>query len=195
MTPATVHRRHRSRGDSGGAVLELALVLPVFLTLILGIVDLVTAFDQQIGLRGGVREAAWNGSRGIFGAPADPACALTFGNVVPDANTQAVMCMVKRRSGLDPVGTRVRVRFVDLDDPAARGRYRNGQGVMVCAMQRVPSVTGFVSSLVGARFQRARLTTVVLSVDPAVITMGGGAERALPQSGGWGFCDPRQPSP
>ena len=53
------------------------MVVPILVLLVMGIVDYGVLFNQKIGLRGGVREAAWNGSRGLFGAPVDSGCNLT----------------------------------------------------------------------------------------------------------------------
>ena len=188
--------RRQGRSERGAVLVELALVVPVLVLLIMGIVDYAVLFNQKIGLRGGVREAAWNGSRGIFGAAPNASCALTFSGAAPDANTQKLMCMVKRRSGLDPSEIRVMVRSVDLDHPAAAGSFDNGMGLMVCAMRKASSTTHFFSSLFSDSFQVARLTTVVLAIDPAVTVVGGGKETAFPtKAGGWSFCDPTQPAP
>lgn len=188
--------RRTGRAERGAVIVELAMVVPILVMLIMGIVDYAVVFNQKIGLRGGVREASWNGSRGIFGAAPTPACNLTFAGPVPDANTQRIMCMVKRRSGLEASEIRVKVRTVDLDDDAALGSYDNGKGLMVCAMRQASSTTHFFSSLFTDSFQVARLTTVILAIDPAVTTVGGGQETPFPnKAGGWGFCDPAQPAP
>jgi len=189
--------RHRRRSGERGAVLvELAMVVPILVLLIMGIVDYAVLFNQKIGLRGGVREAAWNGSRGIFGAAPNSSCTLTFPAALPDLNTQKVMCMAKRRSGLDQSEVRVMVRMVDLDNPSLPATYTNGKGMMVCAMRKASSTTHFFSSLFTNSFQVARLTTVILAIDPAVTVVLGGAETPFPgKAGGWSFCDPTTAPP
>ena len=129
-----LHRRRWARLDGrterGAVLVELAMVVPILVVLIMGIVDYAVLFNQKIGIRGGVREAAWNGSRGIFGAAPNSSCSLTFPAALPDDNTQRIMCMVKRRSGLDQSELRVMVRVVDLDNPANPATYANGKGLM-----------------------------------------------------------------
>lgn len=186
----------RRRAERGAVLVELAMVVPILVLLIMGIVDYAVLFNQKIGLRGGVREAAWNGSRGIFGAAPNSSCTLTFSGTIPDANTQKIMCMVKRRSGLDQSEVRVMVRTVDLDNPGAAATFDNGKGLMVCAMRKASSTTHFFSSLFANSFQLSRLTTVVLAIDPAVTAVGGGQEVPFAgKAGGWSFCDPTQPAP
>ena len=46
------------RGDRGAAAVELALVLPVLMLLVLGIIDFGLAYNRQITLSGGAREGA-----------------------------------------------------------------------------------------------------------------------------------------
>lgn len=194
--PRRGERGDPRRGERGAVLVELALVVPILVVLVMGIVDYGMLFSQKIGLRGGVRESAWNGSRGIFGAAPSPACGLTLSGATPDDNTQRLMCMVKHRSGLDPDEIRVKVRTVDLDDGSRPGRYDNGQGLMVCAMRRASSTTHFFSELLDDTFQVARLTTVIISIDPATTTVSGGEERAFSgMDGGWSFCDPDRPAP
>lgn len=194
--------RPRSRGprgtrrDRGAVLVELAMVVPLLIVLIMGIVDYAVLFNQKIGLRGGVREAAWNGGRGIFGAAPDSSCNLTFSGAAPDANTQKLMCMVKRRSGLDPAEVRVMVRTVNLDTATASSSYQPGDGLMVCAMRKASSTTHFFTSVLSNSYQVSRLTTVILSIDPKVTTVGGGQETPFAgRAGGWGFCDPTKPPP
>ena len=196
----TLHRRRHGRLDGrserGAVLVELAMVVPILVLLIMGIVDYAVLFNQKIGLRGGVREAAWNGSRGIFGAGPSGSCGLTFSGAAPDAATQQIMCMVKRRSGLDPREIRVMVRLVDLDTPSAPATYDNGKGLMVCAMRQASSTTHFFSSVLADSFQVSRLTTVILAIDPKVTKVGGGQETPFAgKAGGWSFCDPTVPVP
>lgn len=188
--------RGRPGSDRGAAIVELAMVVPFLVVLVMGIVDYAVLFHQGIGLRGGVREAAWNGGRGIFGAPVDAACHLSFAGPAPDDATQRLMCMAKRRSGLDPAEVRVRVRTVDVDDGAAGGSYESGKGLMVCAMRSATSTTRFFSAVLHGKVQRSRLTTVIVAVDASAPPVGGGAEAPLGDAtDGWSFCDPAQPAP
>lgn len=189
-------RGPRACRERGGAVVEMAMVVPLLVVLVMGIVDYAVLFHQGVGLRGGVREAAWNGGRGILGAPETAACRLTFDDVVPDDATRRLMCMAKHRSGLDPAEVRVMVRTVDLDDATGPGGYATGKGLMVCAMRAASSVTHFFSGVLDGGVQRSRLTSVILGADASAPTVGGGHETPLPGADrGWSFCDPATPAP
>jgi Flp pilus assembly protein TadG len=50
------------RDDAGSAAVEFALVLPLLLTLVLGIVNLALVFGQTLALNNAAREAARQGS-------------------------------------------------------------------------------------------------------------------------------------
>lgn len=62
--PQTSRRRHKGHHDRGAAAVEMALVLPLLLFLVMGIIDFGRAYSAQIQLssaaREGVRLAALN---------------------------------------------------------------------------------------------------------------------------------------
>lgn len=62
--PNTLRRRHKSHLDRGAAAVEMALVLPVLLFLLMGLIDFGRAYNAQIQLsqaaREGVRLASLN---------------------------------------------------------------------------------------------------------------------------------------
>lgn len=186
-------RWNRRRDERAAVLIELALVVPLLIVLVMGIADFAVLSSDSIGLRGGVREAAWNASRGIFGATPSADCALRFAGPAPDTNTQKIMCMAKRRSGLAASEVRVAVKVVDIDG-ATSSSFTAGAGLMVCAIRDVHSATGFFRNVLDHELQRARLTTVILAVDPGT-TVGGGAEQPIEGPGDWSFCDPGAPAP
>jgi hypothetical protein len=179
------HARARRRGDRGAALVEMALVAPLLIMLVLGIVDFSTLFSEKIDLRGGVREASWNAGRGIYGSTVP--CALSFTQAPPpNAETRQVMCLVKARSGLDGSDLRVMVRLVNLGPVGQPATYEVGQGLMVCAMRTPQSVTHFFSSLFAGKTQKSRLSTVILRTSGTLVTA---SEDHLPDLD-WTFCDP-----
>lgn len=180
------HPRRRNRPERGAVLVELALVAPVLLVLVLGIIDFGMVFSDSISMRGGVREASWNASRGILGS-AD-GCPLTFAGTAPTAATQRVMCLAKDRSELPAAGMRVKVRLVDLSNPANPGIAAVGQGLMVCTMRYAHSTTGFFSMLLDDRLQRARLTNVIIASDAGNPVVD--AEEAPLTGSDWSWCDP-----
>ena len=184
----------RRRNERGTALVELALVVPVLVILIMGIVDYSTLSNEKISLRGGVREASWNASRAIFGAPAT--CPLHLTAQAPTENTKQIMCMVKLRSGLDASDLRVKVRLIDLTNPSASGPYAAGTGLMVCAMRTPESTTHFFTGMLAGHTQKTRLTNIILTVGvaPDAGDVVEAEEDHLPGAT-WDFCDPNQPVP
>lgn len=191
---ATRSGRRGAASERGAVLVELGLVVPVLIVLIMGISDFASLYSDSIGLRGGVREAAWNASRGIFGAAPGADCSLTFAGPAPDTNTQKIMCLVKRRSGLPAAQVRVAVKVIDIDTGAASS-FANGNGLMVCAIRDVRSGTGFFAQVLDHRVQQARLTTVILAIDPGSTVVGGGSEQPVEGPGDWTFCDPNVAAP
>ena len=85
--------RESGRSDGASAV-EFALVVPVLLLLVFGIIEYGLWFSDSARRRQGVREAARQGVVGNFGTES---CDLTGAS--GDANAQALMCTAQDRIG------------------------------------------------------------------------------------------------
>jgi Flp pilus assembly protein TadG len=101
-------RRHD--GDRGAAAVELALVLPVLLLLVMGIVDFGIAYNRQVSLSGGARE----GVRWLALHPDDSATArdktVAAGPMQSDgspllASSDVAMCTAGAGSTCTPTAT------------------------------------------------------------------------------------------
>ena len=57
----TGHRPVRDRRQRGAAAVEFALVLPLLLSLLLGVIDFGMAYGQSVSLQGAAREAHGRG--------------------------------------------------------------------------------------------------------------------------------------
>jgi len=75
--PATLSL-HARAASAGGAAIEFALVLPVFLALLSGIVDFGWVFFQQTNLQAAVREGARMGAMTATTATTDPRAVATL---------------------------------------------------------------------------------------------------------------------
>ena len=94
MCSLKTHTQKRSRGERGQALLEFAFVVPIFLVLLLGIVDFSWALRSWITVTNSAREGA---RLGAVGATCDDiqqrvvdtsAGLLTLANVPPPVNCQ-----------------------------------------------------------------------------------------------------------
>jgi len=187
-SPARRTRRHRS--DRGAAIVELSIMALLLITLVMGIIDFGTLFNQRIGLQNGAREAVWNGSRSIVGAPAT--CGLNLGATPASGsaqdNTARVMCMAKRRTPFPASETAVKVRIVDMANPTGPApAWGPGAGVMVCMMRQATSTTGFFDFLMAGRVHKVRLTNIV--TDPSLVNGLTTLAEAPLAGSNWNWCD------
>lgn len=110
LTPGRFRRPHLRRGRArsrGQAVVEFALILPVFLLLTLGVVDMARLFTSYISLTNGVSSAAIYAGSGSYLAwcasgAAIPCPAGTLAvNMAPDPGNVAYQILIDS-TGLTP---------------------------------------------------------------------------------------------
>src|SRR5216684_4278997 len=102
VTPIEGKKRSPRRlGERGAAMVEFALVIPLLVTVLLGIIDFGIIYNGWISLR--------QGSVANFGMSAS--CTLTFagGGSAPSTDLQKLMCLAKNQIGLDATATRIKV--------------------------------------------------------------------------------------
>ena len=78
----------RTRRDDGAAAVEFALVAPLLIMLVFGIIEFGISFAQQLSLSNGARQGARFGAVGYFGAGASATLA-TCGDVVQQVQSAA----------------------------------------------------------------------------------------------------------
>lgn len=141
--------------------------MPVFVVLLMGIIDFASVFNDANSVRQGVRE----GARQLVVADLDvDGCTGTA--------AQKVACVTKERIGLDAADTRVRVELAST--------YQPGEQVTVCAMHQLGSLTGMFGSILDGRVSKSSITMRLEEIDdlsPLVTT----SETALPGSD-WTWC-------
>jgi Flp pilus assembly pilin Flp len=120
----------RGRRDQGAAAVEFALVVPILLAVMLGIVDYGMWFSDTLSTRQGVREAArlavvesYNG-----------------GGCASSKSLDEVACTVDDRIGAISGPTWVRVKSTKADGSAG---WEQGGSVTVCAIVKSNGLTGF----------------------------------------------------
>jgi hypothetical protein len=124
-------RRVRGRAiDRGAAAVEFALVVPVLLLLVMGILDYGRFFFDSVSLRQGAREAARQAVVQVYGA----SCAGTVGVGAK------IACSAKAASDMT-IGTPVVYIPAVTEDVVGKGT--QGQQLLVC-MQSKEQGTGFV---------------------------------------------------
>ncbi len=132
----------RMKGERGASLVEFALVLPVLLLLVFGIIDFGFAFNDYQSLRQGVRDGARQGVVTAFGS--SMSCGLNGSAASATDNTKKLICTTKNRTGLGN-GTRVALVVLHPTDDTAPATFAKGNRLLVCAQRPATSVSGFFS--------------------------------------------------
>ncbi len=150
--------RRRGQGlrkDDGASAVEFALVLPILLMLLFGVVDYGWWFGETLGLRSGVREAARLGA---------------VNEVVPAASSadavKAVMLQRSPQLSSDAAALAVAVRIYG---PGATGEIPGtGSTLLICATFPGESITGLGDVLYPFPDDQAASATMRLEKTPVL---------------------------
>ncbi|MGB6057713.1 MAG: TadE family protein, partial [Microthrixaceae bacterium] len=135
------------RRERGAAMLEFAIIMPVFLLLVLGIIDFGATFNDYNSVRQGVRE----GARQVVVADWSlPGC--TSGT-----SSQRAQCVTSARIDLDPARTKTRIQLETTYEP--------GEQITVCSMYQARSITGMFGSVLNSTVLRSRITMRIEQID------------------------------
>ena len=190
-----VGRRAASRdprdGERGTALVEFAIVVPLFLMLVFGVIAFGVTYNDYISVRQGAREAARQGAVGDF-APAYTTgvpCYLT-GASAASSNIKNLICLAKNQIGLDATNTRVKVlsgapNFID------PGTFQKGESLIVCAQYPLDAVSGVIAPFLSDAFLRTKTS---IRIEKSDISATGGEETALSGSD-WSWCTVSGSSP
>ncbi|MCU1351872.1 MAG: hypothetical protein JWM05_1081 [Acidimicrobiales bacterium] len=173
---ANAHRRPadcRHGSHRGAALVEMALVLPIFMMLVFGIIDFTSALTSDNALQAGTREGARSAIVGDVGT--DITCP-TYGGASISTATNQLICLTKSRTGLDQ--TQVRVKVIV---PAS---YAPGTTLTVCTMYPEKSVSGFFSAALNGKIFT---TAVHMRVETTNTDLQSFAETSLP-GGSFSWC-------
>jgi hypothetical protein len=157
--------------ERGATLVEFALVLPLLMLVVLGIVDLGMRLADGHALEDGIRDAAREVVVGNTGG--DSGC-VVVGSAVPNTETNEMICLVKNRVGLPESDVRVRIVI-------GAGGAVTGEPLLVCAQYPGDSFTGLLPQF-GSDSLSAR-TVLRLEVDSPVESY---AETS--HAGGWPQC-------
>ena len=171
------------RRDAGAAALEFALVLPVLVLILFGIIDYGLYFSNNLSAESGVQTAARQATVGSL----DTTC-TTPADAPSDTSAQVgqLMCMVKANTGSITGTSYVEVAFPG--DPTTTGWYP-GQQLIVCEVIDVQGLTGYVPlpRHDGQVVIRSKVVTQIQSFPmPQQLPDTTRAEGDPP--GGWGWC-------
>jgi hypothetical protein len=179
----------RNRGDRGAALVELAIILPIFVVLVFGILEFGITYNNYIALRQGTREAARQAAVGNFGSTTS--CSLTGLSGGPSTDVQKLMCLTKSQAGLSYANTRVKV-LTGNSDFSTDGTFSKGDSIIVCTMFPVDAAAKIVSPLLGGAILKTK-TSMRIETNYSN-TQTAGEETAL-SGGDWSWCTVGSSSP
>lgn len=159
--------RRREQRDGGAAAVEFALVVPVLVLLVMGIIDFGLFLSDNLAVKQGIRE----GAREAVVSDRD-ACGGGNLNCLADLT----------KEGIGAVGgvTEVRVETVRVDPNPGQDGWREGNELLVCAVVMEDGLTGItpmpdrISDSVRMRIEHDTVS-------------GTSGETGTPP-GGWGWC-------
>ena len=131
-------REHGARDERGSALVELALVLPLALMLLFGIIEFSATYNNSISVRNGTREGARMAV--VNDVSADSAC---------NAGATAIVCKTKERIGLDTSKTKV---GISLSGTSV------GDSVTICATYPAFNTTGVMQPFLGGKTVSSSVT-------------------------------------
>jgi Flp pilus assembly protein TadG len=179
----------RARGERGAAMVELAIILPIFVVLVFGILEFGITYNNYIALRQGTREAARQAAVGNFGTTTS--CSLTGVSGSPSTDVQKLMCLAKSQSGLSYANTRVKV-LTGNPDFSSDGTFTKGDSIIVCTMYPVDAAAKIVSPLLGGSLLKSKTSMRIETNYSNSQTAG----QESPISGGdWSWCTVSSSSP
>ena len=163
-------------------MVELAIILPLFLVLVFGVIQFGLTYNNLITLRQGTREAARQGAVGNFGSTSS--CSLTGVSGSPSTDVQKLMCLAQSQIGLKYSNTRVKVLSGSADFSSA-GTFQKGEALIVCVEYPVDAMAKFVTPVLGSATLKTK--TAMRIETSYTSTETGGQETAL-NGGDWSWC-------
>jgi Flp pilus assembly protein TadG len=185
----TSRRERRARGERGAALVEMAIILPIFVVLVFGLLEFGISYNNYISLRQGTREAARQGAVGNFGSTSS--CSLTSVSSGTSSDIQNLMCLAKSQAGLTYANTRVKIISGNTDFSTS-GTFTKGDSLIVCTMYPVDKVAKFVSPVLGGAILKTK--TAMRIETQYSTTETGGYETAL-SGADWNWCTVSSVSP
>ena len=176
-----------ARDERGQGLVEFALILPVLLLILVGIIEFGSVYSKIISMRQGVREAGRQGSVANFGTAPPAGCPVPFSTGSPDIHR--LICLAKDQAGVGS-SVRVKVTFANAnlstytDDPTA---YQAGNAIVICAIYPLKSLTGLIQPFLGPHAAKTKAAFRIEKVAAGGEIPGG---EPPPSGQSWGFCAP-----
>jgi len=162
-------------------VVEFALVTPLLLILLFGIIDYGIWFTDSISLRQAVRDGARRGAVENFGSCSSPVTG-------PDADLHKLACSVA--AGVNPISGTVAVYIVIAANPqgASGAQWQAGGTLRVCALSQHTSLLPFVPFPAGGISKASVEIPIEQATPPGAGTRVGYVADPAPAGANWSWC-------
>lgn len=179
-------RARRSPREEGAAAVEFALVLPVLVLILFGIIDYGLYFGDALDTRAGVASATRQAIVDNF----DQTCLPASGAAPLAPDVGHLVCMVESRT--DPLAGKTYVDVLLPTDPNNPGStdvgWYAGGSLVVCEATVVTGVTGYVPLPTGGVIHTRLVAEIEQHPDAGTVDELGGFDFTPP--GGWSWCAP-----
>jgi Flp pilus assembly protein TadG len=176
-------RAGRSSRDDGAAAVEFALVLPLLILILFGIIDYGLYFGDALDTRSGVASATRQAIVDNFTTCSPP------GSFGANSDSGYLACMVESRTA--PLAGKTYVKVIlptDPANPASDTGWYPGAPVVVCEATVVTGVTGYVPLPTGGVIRTRLVSEIEQHANDASLADIGGAD--APSGFDWDWCTP-----
>jgi len=151
----------RKRSERGASLVEFALLLPVLVLLLFGIIDFGSLYNNYQSVRQGSRD----GLRQIvvtMPVANAPSCTTTGGNSNDDATAHGLLCYVKARVGLgDSARVRILWKGPPVGTPADINTFPATNPAMVCVQYPAQSLSGVIGPFINGKILSTQTETLI----------------------------------
>ena len=176
-----VRRTQRRQRERGAALVEMALVLPLLMMVVFGVIEFGTTYNNYISLRDGVRQSARlavvGNTTGI-----STSCNLV-GADEASTTVKRIMCLTKREIGLDQTQVRVKVMTATPTFTGV-GTFSKNDALIICAQIPTKAVTGFLTTALTGNTLRTKLAMRIEKGDFSAIA----GDEDPPTGKDWSWC-------
>ena len=135
----------RGDGERGAVLVEAVITAILLFTLLFGIIDFGSVFNDYQSVRQGGRDGLRQAV--VATKPAGSWSCPIVGPAPPSVDVQDIVCYTKARVGLDQSRTRVKISICDTARtgcpvPLPSPPFRSGYPVKICVQYSTSSITG-----------------------------------------------------
>jgi Flp pilus assembly protein TadG len=147
------------RNEEGASLVEFALLLPVLVLILFGIVDFGSLYNSYQSVRQGARDGM---RQAVVAMPTNQTCTVQSGGTQITGDAQQLVCYVKARVGLGD-NTRVRIIWNGPQTSAATDKtnFPAGNPVMVCVQYPAQSLSGILAPFLNGKVLNTQAETLI----------------------------------